>query len=139
MRISDFAMFSMVRQKMDHLSFRQKVLAQNIANANTPNYLARDVQSIDYSKTAGAGGSPSAPRVRMALTSPGHIKPPLAPGDFRAIENKRDQFEISPNGNGVVLEDQIQKVSEAASDYRMMTQLYARNLDMLRIAVRRGQ
>ncbi|WP_034293335.1 flagellar basal body rod protein FlgB [Herbaspirillum sp. RV1423] len=52
---------------------RQQLLASNIANADTPNYKARD---IDFAKTlqgAMQGKSTTVPPVELARTSPGHI------------------------------------------------------------------
>ena len=55
---------------------RQQVLASNIANADTPNYKARD---LDFNtalqgalKNAGTG-TPAASGVRLATTAPGHL------------------------------------------------------------------
>ena len=51
---------------------RQQVLASNIANADTPNYKARD---IDFKATlqAALGGSATPGGVAVATTAPGHL------------------------------------------------------------------
>jgi flagellar basal-body rod protein FlgB len=59
---------------------RQQLLASNIANADTPNYKARD---IDFAKTlegAMANKTTSVKPVEMARTSAGHIAG-TAPGE----------------------------------------------------------
>jgi len=47
--------------------------------------------------------------------------------------------ELSPSGNGVVLEDQMLKVSGTANDYALTTNLYKQHLAMLRTVLSRGQ
>jgi flagellar basal-body rod protein FlgB len=58
---------------------RQQVLASNIANADTPNYKARDLD-FRASLASALQGTPAAGGVRLAATAPGHLpgKPGLA-------------------------------------------------------------
>lgn len=58
---------------------RQQLLASNIANADTPNYKARDIDFTKALKTAMAGNSPAAP---LAATAAAHIT--IVQGDAAA-------------------------------------------------------
>lgn len=51
---------------------RQQVLASNIANADTPNYKARDMD-FRASLQSALQGSPAAGGVKLAATAPGHL------------------------------------------------------------------
>ena len=48
MSIGDSAIFGMMSEKMSWLSQRQRVLSQNIANADTPDYKARDIAKLSF-------------------------------------------------------------------------------------------
>ena len=118
---------TMLKSHMKYMSERQGVLAQNIANIDTPGYKARDVKKPDFSKMAEATNK----RLEMRITSPKHLNGTLGAGSsFDTIKTK-DTFETSPTKNNVVLEDQMAKVSDTGSQYqlsssmmRKFTQLY---------------
>ncbi|MBT7747468.1 MAG: flagellar basal-body rod protein FlgB, partial [Alphaproteobacteria bacterium] len=53
--------------------------------------------------------------------------------------NQKDVYETSPDGNSVVLEQQLMKVTETKMDYELMTNLYRKHMGMLRTALGRGK
>ena len=48
MELTDLPMFGLLRNRMNWLGQRQEVLAQNVANADTPNYSSRDLKAFDF-------------------------------------------------------------------------------------------
>ena len=54
MAITDIPILSMLRMRLEWAQARQKVLAQNVANADTPSYQARDVAQVKFETPAGA-------------------------------------------------------------------------------------
>jgi len=48
MDLSKMTIFKMVNKRMDFLSQRQKVLSENVANADTPKYHPKDLKPIDF-------------------------------------------------------------------------------------------
>ena len=44
MDIGDIPLFSMLRSRLGYLSERQKLIAQNVANSETPGYAPRDLK-----------------------------------------------------------------------------------------------
>jgi flagellar basal-body rod protein FlgB len=110
------------------------VLAGNIANSATPGYDAQDLKPGDFgSMLAGAMGNNGA----MRVTSPMHMEGTLThAGHFKAV-NMPDR-EASPDGNSVVLEDQMMKLSDTQMQHEAATGLYRKAVEMLRIAVRGG-
>lgn len=123
--------FNIVRSRMGWLEQRQDTLAQNIANSSTPDYMAHDVKSVDFAKLV-AG---EAQRVTLRATSTGHLTGTLAGADAFQTVRAPDR-ESSPDGNSVLLEQQMMKVAETQMQHEAVTGLYRKAIDMLRIAVR---
>jgi flagellar basal-body rod protein FlgB len=115
------------------------VLSQNVANADTPSYVPHDLKAQNFrSMLKAAGGGDGAPQVTMARTEPGHIAPRRDPGKFRDQKDRED-YETAPSGNAVILEEQLMKVSETQTDFRMATSLYHKHISMIKDALgRRG-
>jgi len=126
MAIMDIPIFAMLRTKMQWHQQRQQVLAQNVANADTPNY--RPVDLVDPKTRLGAPGP--AP-LRLARTDPGHLAGFTDAGDF---PNNPNQYQVRPAGNAVNLEDEMMKVAANQMDYQAATQLYTRSMGLLKTA-----
>ncbi len=130
MLFGDIPLVGMLKQRMNWHEARQNVLAQNVANADTPNYRARDLKEPVFSQMVkGAAGG-----VQMAATNPRHIG---ANGASGSEPERAKSYEITPQGNAVVLEEEVMRVSQNVSDYQMVSQLYSRGLGMLKTAISR--
>ena len=130
MDITKLPLFETMRQRMAFLSARQTVLAENVANANTPGYRAKDIEAPDFAAiAAGESGGPS-----LTVTNPMHIATPAGNGSGGFRMKSTPDSESTPNGNSVVLEDQMMKVSSTQMDYATVTQLYRKALSMIRLA-----
>src|SRR5437763_501466 len=94
MPISDVPIFSMLRTKMQWHQERQKLLAENVANADTPNFKPRDLAPLkfDGNRTPPAGG------VALATTDPAHIAISTA-GATSFQQDRKARYEIRPAGN----------------------------------------
>jgi flagellar basal-body rod protein FlgB len=129
MAISDIPGLSALRNSMQWHQQRQKVLAENVSNADTPNYQARDL----VRPTAQALASGARPPVTMARTNAAHIGFSTAAGNF-ALERK-GPTETRPSGNAVSLDDEMLKVASNQMDYQAATSLYTRSLGLLKTAI----
>jgi len=130
MSVADLPLFSVLKTRMRWLEERQKVLAENVANADTPRYRARDLKQLDFNAALNA----AMPQVQLAATAPGHIGTPA--GDAGAHpQGPRGGFETKPGNNAVVLEEEMMKVAETAMDHQTVTSLYVRGLAMLKTAI----
>lgn len=79
-------------------AFRQELLASNIANADTPNYKARD---IDFkSALAGALGRTQAGTLALTRTSPAHLAA-ASTNRYNVNVQYRTEFQPSVDGNTV--------------------------------------
>jgi len=78
---------------------RLSVLANNMANADTPGYKARDIDFTEVLASANGAGNGDAP-LALSTTSPAHIAP--ATGDFMTGDLKyRNPYQASLDGNTV--------------------------------------
>lgn len=128
-------LFSVVAKRMAWLSQRQQVLANNIANADTPNYIPHDLKEGQFAKLL----APKLQPVRMAAPQAGHIAKPVSAGPAVYRSQEQDEvYEVAPSGNAVALEEQLVKVQETQMDFQTMTNLYRRHMNMIRIALGRG-
>lgn len=133
MDYSKIGIIQMETQSMAHARQRQNILANNISNADTPNFLPTDVTPLDFKNMART----YAHQVQPTLTNPAHMQLKGRKAEFRTYKDK-DGSEVTPVGNGVVLEEQMLKMNANASDYAMTTSLYRKNMDMFRNALGGG-
>lgn len=118
-----------LKTRMYYQQSRQKVLAENVANADSPGFRPTDLKppSVD----------PNRAGVRVALTRPGHMQLDTANGGFDGTGAPR--FETTPDGNAVNLEDEMMKVAQNQSDYQLAASLYSKGLGLMKIAIGKGR
>ncbi len=135
MDIKNIALFQAMGAKMNYLSTRQGVLAQNIANADTPDYRPRDLTEVDFG--AVLKNVTGSKKIRMEKTSPGHIMPGgnLGSGHER---KSRMTYEVAPADNAVIIEEQMIKASQTTMDYNLMTNLMRKNVGLIQTALGRN-
>ena len=133
MSMTDIPVLRAIKDKLKYHEARQKVLAENVSNADTPGYTGRDIKAPDFFRVAVEGDS-SRP-VAAVVTSPLHIATTPIGGDNGFRQQKVDGYEVTPDGNSVSLEDQMMKVTSNQMDYQTVTSLYQRSLGLLKTAV----
>ena len=133
MAFADLPLVGMLKTRMRWLESRQKILSENVANANTPGYRERDLRPLGFQELV-EGGS-TAGVVKAAMTNPMHI-PIQGSDDARFGARRIKTFETTPDGNSVVVEDQMMKVAENQQDYQVATMLYTKSLNLLKMAVK---
>ena len=130
MPITDIPILSMLRERMEWHQERQRVLAENVANADTPNYRAKDLAPPDFSHEM---------QLALALdrTDPAHITPQGGAGSAFAADSS-GSYAIRPRGNSVTHEDEMMKVASNQMDYEAVTSLYTRSLALIKLAIGRA-
>ena len=119
--------------RMDWLGQRQSVIADNIANSDTPEFMPRDLKKGSFERALSGNLLP----VRPVANHPQHIV--ARPGrDATEAAEQRDRYETAPSGNAVVLEEQMIKSAKTQADHSVMTRLYKKHMQLLRMAVRGG-
>ena len=133
MDLSKIPLLGMVTKQMDWLNQRQKVISQNIANSDTPNYIPHDLVELDFADLARS----QTKKLKMSVSSEKHIEDPnVKNGKYR--DKKDKSFTSEPSGNAVVLEEQMMLQSQTQVDYELMTRLYKKHVGMVKMALGRG-
>jgi flagellar basal-body rod protein FlgB len=131
MDFNKLTLFGMVKSRLTWLGQRQEVLAQNIANSDTPKYRPSDLKPYNFKELV----RNETAQLNLNASGPDHIK-----GIRRRIrdyssEVERNPFETAPNGNSVILEEQMAKINETQISHDLTTQLYKKHLNMIRMAI----
>jgi flagellar basal-body rod protein FlgB len=129
--IADLPLLGQIRGRLSWLDERQRVIAQNVANADTPGYVGRDLDApADFAAAMRQGGR----GVQMVRTSAMHIAPPGQPARFDSVS--APDSETTLDGNAVVVEEQMLKMAESRMAYDAAIGFYQKSMQMLRMAAR---
>jgi flagellar basal-body rod protein FlgB len=137
MDLSQIPLFAMLRGRLGYLSERQQVIAENVANSDTPGYLPKDLKPFTFEAQMQAqsqAGGAAAP----VMTEPGHMQPARSQAGGRSGFKpavSRDS-ETRLDGNAVVLEEEMMKLSDARMNYDAAIGFYQKSLGLLRMAAR---
>lgn len=131
MAINDIGTLSALRTKMQWHQERQRLLAQNVANSDTPNFKPRDLVEPKFNPNGTTVASPAG-ALPVVRTSALHLAPSGSPS---TNQSRPSGFETRPAGNAVNLEDEMQKTAANQMDYAAATALYSRSLGLLKTAI----
>lgn len=135
MTIQDIALFNALGAKMGYLNQRQNVIAQNIANSDTPGYRPQDLVKTDFSKMLKDDKKAvDVPSVHLASTNPTHISPD---GGQLNVQSKKQKetYEVAPAGNAVIMEEQMFNSGQNVTDYNLMINIYQKQVGMFKTAL----
>lgn len=139
MPISTPPLLAGIGLSMKHLADRQRVIAQNIANSETPGFKAREMREPDFSTLLPKdAGKPAVARPSVTLSS-GMSALGAHQTMGGSIMLDADTSETKPDGNNVALEDQLLKMGQIQADFATMAGLYRKQLGLLKAAIGRGQ
>jgi flagellar basal-body rod protein FlgB len=106
--VTDVYLYKLASERTGYLSARQTLIAENVANANTPGYRAVDLKPFSAALDETA--------IAMAATNPAHLTPTAQELDPpQRIENEGAEATVS--GNSVDLEGEMVKLGEVNRDY----------------------
>lgn len=128
MDIKGTPIFAGLARRLETLAARTAVISHNIANADTPGYVARDLAA----RPAGAATRPPA----LKVSDPRHLAAPAGVAAAAPKTVAAPDGEASLNGNQVAIETQMLKLSETRGDYQLVSSVYRKTLGMLRLAAR---
>ncbi|MEM7056338.1 MAG: FlgB family protein [Pseudomonadota bacterium] len=112
-----------------HATARHSVIAENVANADTPGYRARDVKA--FSEYVNEPFTPQA-------TRPGHMAFGAQGGGLNVEKIFDPMSQASGNGNAVSLESEMLKSVEAQGQHALATTIYRKVHDLMRMGLGRG-
>ena len=122
--------FRMSHAMATHAGNRQALVAQNMANADTPGYAARDL--APFQQVYRSDDAPHLPRA----TRPGHL---FGQGPTAAFEPRLDSgAQSDPNGNSVSIETEMLRAVDVKRQHDRAIAIYRSSLTVLRTALGRG-
>lgn len=130
MRPDDIPILSMLRETLGFHNARQRVIADNVANANTPGYTPQDIPRSEFERVL---DGQSAGWQGMRTTDERH---------YGGGQARRFSAEASPdsettvNGNSVVIEEQMVRANENRMRFETALSLYQKSLNLIRLAAR---
>ena len=126
-----------IGQALSHLSQRQQVIAQNIANSDTPGYKARELEAPSFAYMVENAGNARIARPSVHLS--GAMKALGATQQVAAgIIPDKDVTETKPDGNNVTLEEQVMKLGAIQAEFAALTNLYRKQMQFMKTATGRN-
>ena len=124
--MSEPALFDLLERKLNWVSARQHVVAQNISNADTPGYRPRDLAPFSAALDAFS--------VSPVRTNPLHLAgyTPTGATQLPAVTER------APDGNAVGLEDQLTKVADNENMQAVTGNLWKTYMGMFMTALGHG-
>ncbi len=131
MDLKNLSVFNMAKQNMQYLTARQQVIAENIANASTPGYLARDIQKPTFEQELKGSSD-----LKMTTTNPKHIQGTLSQNQQGSyfVYTPQPSEALTIDGNGVILEQQMNEASKVSSEYKRMITIFNKYKSLMQIA-----
>ena len=138
MDLNSIPLMAALKRRMAWLSQNQSVLSQNVANADTPGYKAKELGKQDFSKLVDElqGGS-TKPAMSLRTNSARHLNTDggLVGGAGAGKVDEVEDSEESLTGNSVVLEEEMLKVANNQMEYGLVVNLYKKNIGLLKMAL----
>ena len=134
MTLDDIPLFSALRGRLGYLTQREAVISQNVANSDTPGFRPTDLAPFKLPDN-GIGGA-----LQMAQTNPGDL---VGHGGSRGSGAAQTwQAQVSPDsetrldGNQVVLEEEMMKLTDARMSYSTAIGFYEKSMQMIQLAIK---
>lgn len=135
MGLDDIPLFAMLRGRLGYLSERQQVIAQNVANSDTPGYTPSDLKPFTI---ASQSGQAQLQPVAVAMTSSMHLSGLPTRGVSGPYKPRKNaDSETTLDGNSVVLEDEMIKMNETRMNYDAAINFYQKSLGLIRLATKK--
>lgn len=126
---TQIGLFDLAARRLAWTARRQELLAQNIANANTPGFRPRDLRSfaVSLAQASSAG---------LVRTQPNHLSGIGGGGAQQDITTRPPAR--APDGNQVALDEQLVKVADTETTQALVTTIYKKYLTLFGMALGRG-
>ncbi len=126
---SKIGLFDLAEKRLLWTAQRQSVLAANIANANTPRFQARDVESF---ASVLSGSEP----VEPVRTQPSHLAGTVQTGLASLASDPPKARGL--DGNAVALDQQLTKVADTETAQSLVTSIWKKYMGMFSMALGRS-
>lgn len=141
MDVTNLPIMTALKQRMRWLTARQGVIAENMANADTPGYRPKrlkeqsfkDLLAPSTAMSKGSAGAAAMTKTNGQHMGVGGTDGTRTPRDYKA----REVSDERPNGNGVTLEEELVALAETQIEYQTMLGVYRKHTSILRTALGR--
>lgn len=140
MDVSNLPIMAALKKKMHWLNNNQSVISENIANADTPGFKAKELEKQDFSQLVEnlSGAKQQSARVAdLKTTNARHMNVAGSSSGSAPVKEIKDAEE-SLNGNSVVLEEQMINLADNQMKYGMVVNLYKKNMGLIKMALGKG-
>jgi flagellar basal-body rod protein FlgB len=116
--------FALAEKRLAWVGQRQSILAQNIANTNTPGYAAREIKPFSEFLATVTGQTEDG---GAGLTQTPALSTSLSVTSGRSLD-----------GNAVVLDEQLEKIAETDTAHQLAANLYKKYVGLFKTAIGRN-
>ncbi|HHY16942.1 MAG TPA: flagellar basal body rod protein FlgB [Firmicutes bacterium] len=120
---------NLMQRGLDGLWLRHEVLANNVANSETPGYKKKDLSFSSYLQNA------MGPCSSLTTTNHLHIQRP----NIETVQVNQDTSSVTPDGNSVDIDKEMAEVSANAFHYISISRQLAAHFSLLRKAISEGR
>jgi flagellar basal-body rod protein FlgB len=140
MMLDDIPLFSMLKGRLGYLDQQQRLIAENVANSDTPGFTPQDLKPFAEQVKASAGASLALAPVR---TTPAHLSGHAGGAGGGAGVSVASSWkaqatpdsETRMDGNQVVLEEEMMKMTQARMNYDTALGFYQKSLALIQLAL----
>lgn len=126
----DSPMMKVLETGLDASSLRQKVLSNNIANVDTPDFKRSDV---NFQQVLGEALGETGTNLSLKVTSPQHIQDVSSSVQSGVVTDRSTT--LRNDGNNVDIDREMANVAENGLYYNSVTQTVSNQLGLLRMAI----
>lgn len=137
MSIFDDRSLQVLQKSMDAASLRQNVIANNIANANTPGFKSSSVEFEDELRSS--LDRLDTDRLKIWETNDRHMSPAADFGDVVPAVEKNTSTTSRADENNVDIEEEMSKLAMNGINYNFASQRANKKLSMLRYIISEGR
>ena len=134
MALDNIPLFATLKSRLGYLNQRERVVAENVANSETPGYAPKDLKPFTLPSDKSAGGKLAATTTSVRHISSNGGVAGASSASFATIT--APDGETTLDGNQVVLEEQMMKMQEARMNYDAAIGFYQKSMNLLRMAAR---
>lgn len=116
---------------LDGLAKRQGVIADNLANIDTPGYRAKNVEFESALRAAVAGGDNE---LKLAQTASGHLASPAAAAPAMQVKS-RVGGALRADGNSVDIDVELTQMSETGIRYMALSQTISKKFLLMKTII----
>jgi flagellar basal-body rod protein FlgB len=132
MSVDAIPLMQIIKGKLDYTNQRERLISENVANADTPGFAPRDLKAF----TVEAAMTPHPRSAGLQRTNVQHLTGMLIGGGDAYSAKDAPDSEARLDGNQVVLEEQMSKLTQSRMDYEAAVDFYQQSMDLIATAAK---